>query len=87
MSLKSNACDGQMTNFTPFSSDQMRRNLNIKIGEVDLGIVRLLCVASQRSQLSHNMVVHIKISNHFISSICFMDMYKVANLSHFLLPR
>ena len=45
VSLASNASDGLITNFTPFSSDQMIRNLSMKIGEVDSGSARLLCVA------------------------------------------
>ena len=36
VSLASNASDGPMTNFNPFSSDQMIRNLSMKIHEVDL---------------------------------------------------
>ena len=41
--LASNASDGQMTLFTPYSSDQMIINLSMKIGEVDSGPTRLLC--------------------------------------------
>ena len=40
--LASNASDGQMTLFTPYSSDQMIINLSMKIGEVDSGSTRLL---------------------------------------------
>ena len=39
-----------MTIFTPFSSDQMIRKLSIKIGEVDSGSARLLCVASNLAE-------------------------------------
>ena len=35
--LVSNASDGLMTILTPFSSDQMIRNLDMKICEVDSG--------------------------------------------------
>ena len=45
VSLASNASDGQMTTFMTFRGDQMMRNLSIKIGEVDSGSTRLLCVA------------------------------------------
>ena len=34
-----------MTTFTPSSSDQMIRNLSMKIGEVDSGSARLLVAA------------------------------------------
>ena len=37
-----NASDWWMTTFTPSSSDQMIRNLSMKIGEVDSGSARLL---------------------------------------------
>ena len=50
VSLASNASDGPMTNFTPFSSDQMIRNLSMKIGEVDSGSARLLCIASNLAE-------------------------------------
>ena len=33
--VASNASDWQMTTFTPSSSDQMIRNLSMKIGEID----------------------------------------------------
>ena len=46
VSLASNPSDGLITNFTPFSSDQMIRNLSMKIGEVDSGSARLLCCAA-----------------------------------------
>ena len=46
LSVASNASDGWRTTFTPFSSDQMIRNLSMKIGEVDSGSARLLCAAS-----------------------------------------
>ena len=42
--LASNASDGLMTILTPFSSDQMIRNLSMKIGEVDLGSARFSCL-------------------------------------------
>ena len=45
--LASNASDGQMTLFTPYSSDQMIINLSMKIGEVDSGSTRLLCDSQQ----------------------------------------
>ena len=45
--LASNASDGQMTLFTPYSSDQMIINLSMKIGEVDSGSTRLLAIAQQ----------------------------------------
>ena len=41
--VASNASDWWMTTFTPYSSDQMIRNLSMKIGEVDSGSARLLC--------------------------------------------
>ena len=37
LSLASNASDGWMTTSTPFSSDQMIRNLSMKIGKVESG--------------------------------------------------
>ena len=37
--------DWWMITFTPSSSDQMIRNLSMKIGEVDSGSARLLCAA------------------------------------------
>ena len=40
--LMSNTSNEQMTTFIPFSSDQMIRNLSMKIGEVDSGSARLL---------------------------------------------
>ena len=43
--VASNASDRWMTTFTPSSSDQMIRNLSMKIGEVDSGSARLLCAA------------------------------------------
>ena len=46
LSVASNASDGWRTTFTPFSSDQMIRNLSMKIGEVDSGSARLLCSIS-----------------------------------------
>ena len=46
LSVASSASDGWRTSFTPFSSDQMIRNLSMKIGEVDSGSARLLCAAS-----------------------------------------
>ena len=46
LSLASNASDGWMTTLIPFSSDQMIRNLSMKIGEVDSGSARLLSAAS-----------------------------------------
>ena len=44
-------CQKREENFTPFSSDQMIRNLSMKIGEVDSGSARLLAahlVAAER---------------------------------------
>ena len=38
-----NASDWWMTTFTPSSSDQMIRNLSMKIDEIDSGSARLLC--------------------------------------------
>ena len=43
LSVASNASDGWRTTFTPFSSDQMIRNLSMKIDEIDSGSARLLC--------------------------------------------
>ena len=40
VSLASNASDGLITKYTPFSSDQMIRNSSMKIGEVDSGSAR-----------------------------------------------
>ena len=40
--VASKASDLWMTTFTPSSSDQMIRNLSMKIGEVDSGSARLL---------------------------------------------
>ena len=53
LSLASNASDWWMITFTPFSSDQMIRNLSMKIGEVDSGSARLLAIAQygQRQSL------------------------------------
>ena len=48
VSLASNASDGLITNFTPFSSDQMIRNLSMKIGEVDSA--RLLATHSNLAE-------------------------------------
>ena len=50
LSVASNASDGWRTTFTPFSSDQMIRNLSMKIGEVDSGSARLLCAASNLAE-------------------------------------
>ena len=49
LSLASNASDWSMISFTPFSSDQMIRNLSMKIGEVDSGSARLLCDSQRQS--------------------------------------
>ena len=46
LSLANNKSDWWIITFTPFSSDQMIRNLSMKIGEVDSGSARLLCAAS-----------------------------------------
>ena len=46
----SNASDWWMTTFTSSSSDQMIRNLSMKIGEVDSGSARLLCAASNLAE-------------------------------------
>ena len=48
--VASNASDWWMTTFTPSSSDQMIRNLSMKIGEVDSGSARLLCAASNLAE-------------------------------------
>ena len=42
LSLANNKSDWWIITFTPFSSDQIIRNLSIKIGEVDSGSARLL---------------------------------------------
>ena len=44
--VASNASDWWMTTFTPSSSDQMIRNLSMKIGEVNSGSARLLWLLS-----------------------------------------
>ena len=43
LSLANNKSDWWIITFTPFSSDQMIRNLSMKIDEIDSGSVRLLC--------------------------------------------
>ena len=50
LSVASNASDGWRTTFTPFSSDQMIRNLSMKIGEVDSGSARLLAAHSNLAE-------------------------------------
>ena len=42
LSLVNKKSDWWIITFTPFSSDQMIRNLSMKIGEVDSGSARLL---------------------------------------------
>ena len=63
LSVASNASDGWRTTFTPFSSDQMIRNLSMKIGEVDSGSARLLCAA--RVNLTN---FHAQISDHLVAA-------------------
>jgi len=48
--VASNASDWWMTTFTPSSSDQMIRNLSMKIGEVDSGSARLLAAHSNLAE-------------------------------------
>ena len=50
MSTCYNASDWWMTTFTPSSSDQMIRNLSMKIGEVDSGSARLLAAHSNLAE-------------------------------------
>ena len=66
--VASNASDWRMTTFTPSSSDQMIRNLSMKIGEVDLGSARLLCAASNLAEpKSTSPIFMLEISYHLVS--------------------
>ena len=50
LSLGNNTSDWWNITFTPFCSDQMIRNLSMKIGEVDSGSARLLAVHSNLAE-------------------------------------
>ena len=50
LSLAINASDGWMTTSIPFSSEQMIRNLSMKICEFDSGSARFLCAASNLTE-------------------------------------
>ena len=66
--VASNASDWWMITFTPSSSDQMIRNLSMKIGEVDSGSARLLAAHSNLAEpKSTSPIFMLEISYHLVS--------------------